>query len=74
MPTMLYRPGTEINPGAWNEKIDTCIVDEGDLEAVLKDGWYRHPKDFPPPAPPPAPKAVKVPEPVIETAEEPPKE
>lgn len=50
MPTMLYRPGETVNPAAWNEKIDTCIVDEGDLEAVLADGWYRHPSDFPTPA------------------------
>lgn len=51
MPTMLYRPGETINPEAWGEKIDTCIVDEGDLEAVMAGGWYRHPSDFPPPAP-----------------------
>jgi hypothetical protein len=45
--TMLYRPGGEPNPEAWNEPIETTIVADEDIEAALEEGWFLHPSDFP---------------------------
>jgi hypothetical protein len=46
MSVMLYRRGAEPNPAAWGENLETCIVDEGDLDVVMADGWFRHPRDI----------------------------
>lgn len=37
--TMLYRPGSQVNPEAWNLEADTLIVDDEDIEAAKAEGW-----------------------------------
>lgn len=45
--TMLYRPGDEPNPEAWNLPIETLIVASSEIDGALGEGWYRGPEDFP---------------------------
>lgn len=45
--TMLYRPGSEVNPEAWNLPIDTVIVPDDGIETALSQGWFTHPAHFP---------------------------
>lgn len=37
--TMLYRPGLETNPEAWNLAVDTLTVDDEDIPAAKAEGW-----------------------------------
>lgn len=55
VPTMIYRPGSEYtsNDGV---HYDTNVVDESEVEGMVKKGWFKHYKDFP--APPVKKKAA----------------
>lgn len=45
--TMLYRPGSEPNPEAWNLPVETLSVEDEMVPDALADGWYAHPSEFP---------------------------
>lgn len=45
--TMLYRPGSEVNPAAWGLPVETLIVPDSGIEDALAQGWFTHPSRFP---------------------------
>jgi len=47
VPTMIYQPGEMAS--SYGVDYDYKIVDESEVSACLKKGWYKHYKDFPKP-------------------------
>lgn len=46
MTVMLYQPADEENPEVWGMRVAYQIVDEGEVEDALANGWFRHPNDI----------------------------
>ena len=67
---MLYKPGSMITCGP--HSLDYIIVDEGDVDEHLENGWVIHPDDtvLPEPEPEPEPAAKKKPGPKPKAADD----
>lgn len=67
---MLYKPGKKITCGP--HSLDYIIVDEGDVDEHLDNGWVMHPDDtvLPELEPEPEPAAKKKPGPKPKAADD----